>query len=76
MSINVVNFEHVCYNVSNFQVFFLLFFVCLPVKKDVRDETDNKVPQFKKKAKELRILDAKTAQNLCKLIHNFFSSLK
>lgn len=36
------------------------------VRKDVKDETDNKMPQFKKKAKELRILDAKTAQNLCK----------
>ncbi|KAM7389190.1 hypothetical protein PAMP_023183 [Pampus punctatissimus] len=34
------------------------------VKKDVKDETDNRVSQFKKKAKELRILDAKTAQNL------------
>uniref|UniRef100_A0A3B5MDT7 Diaphanous-related formin 2 n=1 Tax=Xiphophorus couchianus TaxID=32473 RepID=A0A3B5MDT7_9TELE len=33
-------------------------------KKDVSDETDDRVPQFKKKAKELRILDAKTAQNL------------
>lgn len=36
------------------------------VKKDVHDETDNRMQQFKKKAKELRILDAKTAQNLCK----------
>ncbi|KAG7261460.1 hypothetical protein CRUP_013646, partial [Coryphaenoides rupestris] len=33
------------------------------VKKDV-DVTDNRMTQFKKKAKELRILDGKTAQNL------------
>ncbi|XP_037531130.1 protein diaphanous homolog 2 [Nematolebias whitei] len=41
------------------------------VKKDVSDETDNKVPQFKKKAKELRILDAKTAQNLSIFLGSF-----
>lgn len=35
-------------------------------KRDVKDETDDRVQQFKKKAKELRILDPKTAQNLCK----------
>lgn len=32
----------------------------------MKDETDDRVQQFKKKAKELRILDPKTAQNLCK----------
>lgn len=37
-----------------------------PVKKDMKDETDDRMQQFKKKAKELRILDSKTAQNLCK----------
>lgn len=42
---------------------FLSFF--LTVKKDM-EETDNRMTQFKKKAKELRILDGKTAQNLCK----------
>lgn len=31
----------------------------------MKDETDDRMPQFKKKAKELRILDSKTAQNLC-----------
>ncbi|CAM9178736.1 unnamed protein product, partial [Lampetra planeri] len=30
----------------------------------MKDETDDRMQQFKKKAKELRILDAKTAQNL------------
>lgn len=46
----------------------MFFFLLLPaVKKDLKDETDgDRIPQFKKKAKELRILDAKTAQNLCK----------
>lgn len=47
----------------------------------MKDETDSQVPQFKKKAKELRILDAKTAQNLCKYIlflrtfHNLFNTI-
>ncbi|KAM4732826.1 protein diaphanous homolog 2 isoform 3-T4 [Anableps anableps] len=41
------------------------------VKKDVSDETDDRVPQFKKKAKELRILDAKTAQNLSIFLGSF-----
>ncbi|XP_067373965.1 protein diaphanous homolog 2 isoform X3 [Channa argus] len=41
------------------------------VKKDVKDETDDKMPQFKKKAKELRILDAKTAQNLSIFLGSF-----
>lgn len=44
-------------------------FVSFAVKKAVKDETDDRMPQFKKKAKELRILDAKTAQNLCKHVH-------
>ncbi|XP_035989625.1 protein diaphanous homolog 2-like [Fundulus heteroclitus] len=41
------------------------------MKKDVSDETDDRVPQFKKKAKELRILDAKTAQNLSIFLGSF-----
>uniref|UniRef100_A0A087YF09 FH2 domain-containing protein n=1 Tax=Poecilia formosa TaxID=48698 RepID=A0A087YF09_POEFO len=41
------------------------------VKKDVTDETDDRVPQFKKKAKELRILDPKTAQNLSIFLGSF-----
>uniref|UniRef100_A0A6Q2WU14 Diaphanous-related formin 2 n=1 Tax=Esox lucius TaxID=8010 RepID=A0A6Q2WU14_ESOLU len=40
------------------------------VKKEV-DETDNKATQFKKKAKELRILDGKTAQNLSIFLGSF-----
>ncbi|XP_057204917.1 protein diaphanous homolog 2 isoform X2 [Triplophysa rosa] len=40
------------------------------VKKDV-DETDDRMTQFKKKAKELRILDAKTAQNLSIFLGSF-----
>uniref|UniRef100_A0A8K9UTC4 Diaphanous related formin 2 n=1 Tax=Oncorhynchus mykiss TaxID=8022 RepID=A0A8K9UTC4_ONCMY len=35
------------------------------------DETDARVTQFKKKAKELRILDAKTAQNLSIFLGSF-----
>lgn len=51
---------------------YLYIYVCnisfffLAARKDLKDENEEKVPQFKKKAKELRILDAKTAQNLCK----------
>uniref|UniRef100_A0A3Q1FW88 Protein diaphanous homolog 2 n=1 Tax=Acanthochromis polyacanthus TaxID=80966 RepID=A0A3Q1FW88_9TELE len=41
------------------------------VRTDVKDETDNRMPQFKKKAKELRILDAKTAQNLSIFLGSF-----
>ncbi|XP_041845513.1 protein diaphanous homolog 2 isoform X2 [Melanotaenia boesemani] len=41
------------------------------VKKDLKDEADAGVPQFKKKAKELRILDAKTAQNLSIFLGSF-----
>ncbi|XP_052471067.1 protein diaphanous homolog 2 isoform X3 [Carassius gibelio] len=40
------------------------------VKKDV-EETDDRKTQFKKKAKELRILDAKTAQNLSIFLGSF-----
>ncbi|KAM9470277.1 protein diaphanous homolog 2 isoform 2-T3 [Clarias gariepinus] len=40
------------------------------VKRDV-EETDNRMTQFKKKAKELRILDAKTAQNLSIFLGSF-----
>lgn len=43
-------------------------FLFSAVKKDVKVENDDRMQQFKKKAKELRILDAKTAQNLCKCI--------
>uniref|UniRef100_A0AAQ5XY54 Diaphanous-related formin 2 n=1 Tax=Amphiprion ocellaris TaxID=80972 RepID=A0AAQ5XY54_AMPOC len=39
--------------------------------KDLKDETDDRMPQFKKKAKELRILDAKTAQNLSIFLGSF-----
>lgn len=46
--------------------FFVFFYHFSTVKKDVKDETDDRMQQFKKKAKELRILDSKTAQNLCK----------
>lgn len=45
------------------------------MKKDVKDETDDRMQQFKKKAKELRILDAKTAQNLCKYMHLYVFSV-
>lgn len=41
------------------------------VRKDLKDENEEKVPQFKKKAKELRILDAKTAQNLSIFLGSF-----
>ncbi|XP_061542678.1 protein diaphanous homolog 2 isoform X3 [Phycodurus eques] len=41
------------------------------VKKDTKDEPDDKMTQFKKKAKELRILDAKTAQNLSIFLGSF-----
>uniref|UniRef100_A0A671MZC0 Protein diaphanous homolog 2-like n=1 Tax=Sinocyclocheilus anshuiensis TaxID=1608454 RepID=A0A671MZC0_9TELE len=40
------------------------------VKKDV-EEKDDRLTQFKKKAKELRILDAKTAQNLSIFLGSF-----
>ncbi|KAG8003882.1 Protein diaphanous-like protein 2, partial [Nibea albiflora] len=46
-------------------------FIVSAVKKDVHDETDNRMQQFKKKAKELRILDAKTAQNLSIFLGSF-----
>uniref|UniRef100_A0A672SXD0 Diaphanous related formin 2 n=1 Tax=Sinocyclocheilus grahami TaxID=75366 RepID=A0A672SXD0_SINGR len=42
----------------------------LSVKKDV-EEPDDRMTQFKKKAKELRILDAKTAQNLSIFLGSF-----
>ncbi|XP_055080523.1 protein diaphanous homolog 2 isoform X3 [Periophthalmus magnuspinnatus] len=41
------------------------------VKKDTADETDSRMQQFKKKAKELRILDSKTAQNLSIFLGSF-----
>lgn len=41
------------------------------VKKDIQDETDVRMQQFKKKAKELRILDSKTAQNLSIFLGSF-----
>nr|XP_054596005.1 protein diaphanous homolog 2 isoform X3 [Nothobranchius furzeri] len=41
------------------------------VRKDVNDEPDNRALQFKKKTKELRILDAKTAQNLSIFLGSF-----
>lgn len=45
------------------EYFYLSFFST--VKKDMKDESEDRMQQFKKKAKELRILDSKTAQNLC-----------
>lgn len=65
----------ISYNFQNANIVILkIFFCCFvpTVKKDVKDETDNRMTQFKKKAKELRILDAKTAQNLCKYIQLCF----
>lgn len=50
--------------------FFVLLFST--VKKDMKDEPDDRMQQFKKKAKELRILDSKTAQNLCTCCGFFF----
>ncbi|KAJ0049837.1 hypothetical protein NL108_003610, partial [Boleophthalmus pectinirostris] len=41
------------------------------VKKDTTDDTDSRMQQFKKKAKELRILDSKTAQNLSIFLGSF-----
>ncbi|KAG5851829.1 hypothetical protein ANANG_G00055950 [Anguilla anguilla] len=41
------------------------------VKKDVDEVDDRRVNQFKKKAKELRILDSKTAQNLSIFLGSF-----
>ncbi|XP_061895750.1 protein diaphanous homolog 2 isoform X2 [Entelurus aequoreus] len=40
-------------------------------RKETKDETDDRMTQFKKKAKELRILDAKTAQNLSIFLGSF-----
>lgn len=37
-----------------------------PAKKAVEESEEKKTVQPKKKIKELRILDGKTAQNLCK----------
>nr|XP_020446937.1 protein diaphanous homolog 2 [Monopterus albus] len=48
-----------------------LWFSQSKAKKDMKDETDERMPQFKKKAKELRILDAKTAQNLSIFLGSF-----
>lgn len=43
------------------------------MRKDLKVENDDRMQQFKKKAKELRILDPKTAQNLCELeLYQFF----
>lgn len=42
------------------------------MRKDLKVENDDRMQQFKKKAKELRILDPKTAQNLCELEFFFF----
>lgn len=37
-----------------------------PAKKTVDESEEKKVVQSKKRVKELRVLDGKTAQNLCK----------
>ncbi|KAK7922027.1 hypothetical protein WMY93_008929 [Mugilogobius chulae] len=41
------------------------------VKKDTQDDPDSRIQQFKKKTKELRILDSKTAQNLSIFLGSF-----
>lgn len=56
---------HLCSKCLVLKQIFILFFLSFTVKKDVKDETYDRMQQFKKKAKELRILDSKTAQNLC-----------
>lgn len=43
---------------------FIFFF--FPAKKPVEESEEKKTVQSKKKIKELRILDSKSAQNLCK----------
>lgn len=45
------------------------------MRKDLKVENDDRMQQFKKKAKELRILDPKTAQNLCELDSYAFVSI-
>ncbi|XP_073710451.1 protein diaphanous homolog 2 isoform X4 [Misgurnus anguillicaudatus] len=57
-------------NMDMFDQLSLAFSSKTRVKKDV-DETDDRMTQFKKKAKELRILDAKTAQNLSIFLGSF-----
>lgn len=37
-----------------------------PAKKTVEESEEKKIAPSKKKVKELRVLDGKTAQNLCK----------
>ncbi|XP_062416576.1 protein diaphanous homolog 2 isoform X7 [Pungitius pungitius] len=41
------------------------------VKKDLKEENDDRMQHIKKKAKELRILDSKTAQNLSIFLGSF-----
>ncbi|MGH0132966.1 UNVERIFIED_CONTAM: hypothetical protein FKN15_020884 [Acipenser sinensis] len=41
------------------------------VKKDLDEPDDSRAPQIKKKVKELRILDPKTAQNLSIFLGSF-----
>ncbi|XP_051505681.1 protein diaphanous homolog 2-like isoform X4 [Myxocyprinus asiaticus] len=57
-------------NMDMFNQLSLAFSSKTRVKKDV-DKTDDRMTQFKKKAKELRILDAKTAQNLSIFLGSF-----
>uniref|UniRef100_A0A8C6WQX9 Diaphanous-related formin 2 n=1 Tax=Neogobius melanostomus TaxID=47308 RepID=A0A8C6WQX9_9GOBI len=45
--------------------------LCFSSQSRGKDETDDRMQQFKKKAKELRILDAKTAQNLSIFLGSF-----
>lgn len=52
--------------------YFFVVVLFSTVKKDMKDEVDDRMQQFKKKAKELRILDSKTAQNLCTCCDFFF----
>lgn len=55
-----------CKSLNANEVTQVLFSFHPAVKKDLKEENDDRMQQFKKKAKELRILDSKTAQNLCK----------
>lgn len=49
----------------------LLFATKTTVKKDLDEPDDSRAPQIKKKVKELRILDPKTAQNLSIFLGSF-----
>lgn len=50
-------------NKPEFDKYIFFFF---PAKKPVEESEEKKAVQTKKKIKELRVLDGKSAQNLCK----------